>query len=172
MNKKQKPLPILAFAIAAFITLIIPGCGKNETTGGVIGAAGGGLIGHVVAGKDSKVAGTLIGSLLGGLVGGTMGKSVDEDEEIDNNIKDRERIEHHRDLEYLQEENERLRRNLIKWCSNCGRRCELVGANSCASCGAGLIHEKFCKDCKTSFTPQSGYKFCPYCKEHVLLSGR
>lgn len=172
MNEKQSYFPFLEFALLALITLIAPGCGKNETAGGALGAAGGGLIGHVVAGKDSKVAGTLIGSLLGGLVGGTIGKSADEEEEIENNIKDQERIERRRELQCLHEENERLRRDLIKWCSNCGRRCELVGAHSCASCGSPLIHEKFCRDCKTVFTPQSGYRYCPYCKEHVLLSSR
>ncbi len=169
-NQQTNSMPILG----SFLSLIIlfAGCGKHESTGGAIGATGGGLIGHAVAGKNSKVAGTLIGGLLGGIVGSSIGKSADEEEEIENTIKEQERRERRHEVEYLKEENERLRRNLIKWCSNCGRRCELVGAHSCASCGAPLIHEKFCKDCKTVFNPQSGYKYCPYCKDHVLLSCR
>jgi hypothetical protein len=154
--------------LAALIIFLFPGCGKNETAGTTLGAAGGGLIGHTVAGKHDKTAGVLVGSLLGGLVGNTIGKAADEDDEVENHLK----AERQRELEYLHEENKRLRQNLVTWCSSCGRRCELVGAHSCAACGAPLIHEKYCTECKTIFTPQSGYKYCPYCKDHVLLSSR
>ncbi len=158
-----------AWALAAIVTLsLLPGCGKNEGAGSAFGAAGGSILGHAVAGKHDKTTGLLIGGLLGGLIGNTIGKSADEDEEIENDIK----AERQRELHYLHQENARLRENLIKWCSNCGRRCELVGAHSCASCGAGHIHKKFCKECKTAYSPQSGYRYCPYCKDHILLSNR
>lgn len=163
-NKVYWPLAL----IAAISLPLLTGCGKNETAGSAIGAAGGGLIGHAVAGKHDKAAGVLIGGLLGGLVGNTIGKSADEEEVVENHVK----AERERELDLLHEENERLRQNLIKWCANCGRRCDLIGAHSCATCGAPLIREKFCKDCKMIFSPQSGYKYCPYCKDHVFLSSR
>ncbi len=166
MNKTQKS-PLFGLLVLAIISLL-PGCGKNETAGSALGAAGGGLIGHAVAGSHNKTAGLLIGGLLGGLVGNTIGKASDEEDEIETHVKNERR----REVEYLHEENNRLRQNLIKWCSNCGRRCELVGAHSCAVCGSGLIHEKFCKECKVAYSPQSGYKYCPYCKDHILLSSR
>lgn len=160
---------------AAFLLLVVmlfSGCGKNEGAGGALGAAGGGLIGNVVAGKNSKAAGTLIGGLLGGIVGSSLGRAADEEEELDRTVKKQERIAHARQIECLQEENERLRRDLVKWCSGCGRRCELAGACSCACCGSPLIREKFCHECKTIFSPRSGYQYCPYCRGHVLLCGR
>lgn len=167
--KQPSRLISLLFVLVIFL---LPSCGKNEGTGGALGAAGGGLIGNAVAGKNSKVAGTLIGGLLGGLVGGTIGRAADEEEAVDNELKQRERIARRREIQCLAEENERLRKKLVKWCANCGCRSEIVGANTCARCGDELIYEKFCRDCKTVFSPQSGYKFCPYCKDHVRLCCR
>jgi len=50
-------------------------CKRNDgTTGLIIGAAGGGILGNVVDGGRNRVAGTLIGGALGALIG----KSVDQ----------------------------------------------------------------------------------------------
>lgn len=47
---------------------------KDGTTGLILGAAGGGILGNVIDGGRNRVAGTLIGGALGALVG----KSVDQ----------------------------------------------------------------------------------------------
>jgi hypothetical protein len=163
--------------IALFLILLVPsvvicifftGCGKNEAAGSAFGAAGGGIIGHAVAGDHNKAAGTLIGGLLGGLVGSSIGHAADDSDELENNIKEQRQ----REYECLRAENNHLREHLVKWCSCCGRRCNLVGAHSCAVCGAVLIREKICLECKTIYHPESGYKYCPYCDNHVLLSNR
>ena len=50
-------------------------CKRSDgTTGLIIGAAGGGILGNVVDGGRNRVAGTLIGGALGALIG----KSVDQ----------------------------------------------------------------------------------------------
>ena len=50
-------------------------CKRNDgTTGLIIGAAGGGILGNVIDGGHSRAAGTLIGAALGALAG----KAVDQ----------------------------------------------------------------------------------------------
>lgn len=168
----MKFTPFYTITSLCLVSILFTGCGKNETAGSALGAAGGGLIGTAVAGKKDKTAGLLIGGLLGSIVGREMGKSADEEEEFETKMKDHEQACRRREIDELQEENERLRQNLITWCSNCGRRSEILGAHSCPSCGANLIREKVCKNCSTVFSPQAGYKYCPYCKDRVLLVGR
>jgi hypothetical protein len=54
-------------------------CKRNDgTTGLVIGAVGGGVIGNVIDGGHNRVAGTLIGGALGALVG----KSIDQNSDV------------------------------------------------------------------------------------------
>jgi hypothetical protein len=54
-------------------------CKRNDgTTGLIIGAVGGGVIGNVIDGGHNRVAGTLIGGALGALAG----KSIDQNSDI------------------------------------------------------------------------------------------
>lgn len=161
--RKTTFTPLIA---GALLISILPGCGKKEAAGGAIGAASGGLIGHVVTGGKHNAAGTLIGGLIGGLVGSSIGRASDEeDAEEEKEVKDTQ-------IALLKNENRKLRSNLTTWCADCGRTCNIVGAHSCASCGGMLIREKFCKTCSTIFSPCTGYRYCPYCKDRVLLCGR
>jgi hypothetical protein len=53
-------------------------CKRNDgTTGLIIGAAGGGVLGNVIDGGRNRVGGTLIGGALGAL----LGKSIDQNNE-------------------------------------------------------------------------------------------
>lgn len=171
-----KNYPITAILSTCFLSLVLSNCGRQEGTGGILGAVGGGLAGHAVAGKKNKAAGVLIGGLLGNIVGREIGKEGDKEEAEENAFKEKlkaqERAIQKQELTELQEENARLRTSLVKWCSNCGRRNEIPDAHSCPICGAALIKEKFCSTCATIFSPQSGYKYCPYCKDKVLLGCR
>lgn len=54
-------------------------CRRNDgTTGLIVGAAGGGILGNVIDGGHSRAAGTLIGGAIGALVG----RSVDQQNSI------------------------------------------------------------------------------------------
>ena len=54
-------------------------CKRSDgTTGLIIGAAGGGILGNIIDGGHHRVAGTLIGGALGALVG----KSIDQNSDI------------------------------------------------------------------------------------------
>ena len=54
-------------------------CKRNDgTTGLIVGAAGGGLLGNIIDGGHNRVAGTLIGGALGALAG----KSIDQNSDI------------------------------------------------------------------------------------------
>ncbi|MBW8742788.1 MAG: glycine zipper 2TM domain-containing protein [Sphingomonas sp.] len=54
-------------------------CKRSDgTTGLIIGAASGGILGNVIDGGHSRVAGTLIGGALGAIVG----KSVDQNSSV------------------------------------------------------------------------------------------
>lgn len=153
---------------AGFTLLILGGCGKNETAGSVVGTGAGALIGASVA-KNSGT-GALIGGLIGTVLGGAVGRSADDNEREE--VEERRERAHARELALRERENQVLRHQLTKWCADCNRKATVVGANSCTSCGGNLIHEKFCTRCTTLFSPQEGYKYCPYCKTKVLLSSR
>lgn len=49
-------------------------CGSRKTTGTVIGAVAGGLLGNAVAGHGVKTEGTLLGAGVGGVVGHQVAK--------------------------------------------------------------------------------------------------
>ena len=59
-------------------------CKRNDgTTGLVIGAAGGGILGNVIDGGHSRVVGTLIGGALGAIAG----KAVDQSGSVNNAVR-------------------------------------------------------------------------------------
>lgn len=63
----------LALAVAAVPAASEAAC-KKRTTGTVVGALTGGLLGNVVAGRGDRTEGTLIGAAAGGLIGNQVSK--------------------------------------------------------------------------------------------------
>lgn len=164
--KKNMMYNLMVVPMLLFLA-IFSGCGKNQATGGTFGAATGAILGAAVAGPHDTGTGVAIGALAGSLLGSSVGQSADE-EEAEQQTAVREM--HHRQREArLEEENRRLR---DKWCVGCGNHVTLEGAKSCPQCGGELIREKYCKSCTTQFSPRTGYKFCPYCKQQTPLVGR
>jgi len=147
--------------------VLTSGCGKNEAAGSVVGTGAGAIIGASVAGRNSQGAGALIGGLIGNIVGGGIGRSADSDERDEKNA--RRDARHRQAVAMAHEENRRLRE---KWCCNCSCQVNMEGARSCPRCGYELIREKFCTSCRTLFSPKTGYKFCPYCRDHTILASR
>jgi len=143
--------------------LFLTNCGKHEAEGRTIGALAGATIGTTLAGHHNKGDGAVLGALIGGYVGGEYGRAHDEDD------KDQE---HESRVRRLRTENNDLKEQLTKYCSNCSRKVRIQGAQSCPRCGDSLIHEKFCGRCRTKFNPETGYKYCPYCTVKVTLRGR
>ena len=147
--------------------LIFSGCGRQQASGGTFGAATGALIGAAVSGRHDQGAGAVIGGLVGAMAGSAVGQAADEEEtEIHNAVVD---MHHRQKVAQLYEENRRLR---DKWCVNCGNHVTLEGAKSCPQCGGELIREKVCSTCSTLFSPRTGYRFCPYCRQQTRLIGR
>lgn len=64
------------------ITLSLSGCLSNQTSGVLIGAGAGGLLGNTVNGKW-KTAATIAGAAIGGMAGGEVGKTMDKAEEAE-----------------------------------------------------------------------------------------
>lgn len=62
----------LALSVAA--TPAAEAACKKRTTGTVVGAVTGGLLGNVVAGRGDRTEGTLLGAAAGGLVGNQVSK--------------------------------------------------------------------------------------------------
>lgn len=62
-----------ALAMAALPAVGEAACQKR-TTGTVVGAVAGGLLGNVVAGRGDRTEGTLIGAAVGGLAGNQLSK--------------------------------------------------------------------------------------------------
>lgn len=157
---------------AVLLILILAGCGKNETAGGIFGTAAGALVGGAVAGRHDKATGAVIGGLVGNIVGREMGKPADRRED-----KERKIIQQHRSqmqqekISELESENELLKKSHDRWCIDCGRKVTILGAQSCPKCGGRLIRHKYCRECNSKFDVNSGYKYCPYC-DRVRLSGR
>lgn len=157
------------FGLATLCCMLVltSGCGKNEAAGSVVGTGAGAIIGASVAGRNSQGAGALIGGLIGNIVGGGIGRSADADERDE---KDARRDARNRQaIAQAHEENRRLRE---KWCCNCSCLVTMEGARSCPRCGHELIREKFCTSCRTIFSPKTGYRFCPYCRDHTVLASR
>lgn len=156
----EKKLLFLGAMVGSLVLMSSCG-GPKETQGGLLGATAGAAIGAAVAGDEGE--GALIGGLLGGLVGREMGRASDE--------RDQQK-EHASEIQKLEKEKRALQRELTRWCGTCGRSVRIRGAQSCPDCGGELIHEKFCQRCKTTFSPDTGYRFCPYCKVKVRLKSR
>lgn len=151
----MKKTQIMTLFLLLPLCLLIAGCGKNETAGTATGA----VLGAAVSGRNSR--GT--GALVGGLIGNYLGRHVDNKEEKE---------EHKQEVRNLQTQNANLQRQLDKWCENCNQKVVIRGAQCCPDCGGRLVQEKFCERCRTIFSPECGYKFCPYCKTRVLLASR
>jgi len=152
------------------IALLLPfisGCGKHEAAGSAVGTGAGALIGASVAGRHSQGTGALIGGLIGNIVGGTVGRSADNEEREEKTA--RRNANYRQAIAQAHEENRRLRQ---KWCCNCSCQVNMEGARSCPRCGHELIREKFCTSCRTVFSPKTGYRFCPYCRDHTILASR
>ena len=66
--------PIMAEAAPQRV-LVCKNVKKKATTGTVIGALGGGLVGNTVAGRGDKTAGTLVGAGVGAVAGHQIAKS-------------------------------------------------------------------------------------------------
>ncbi len=171
---------LLSTTVFAFL-LTLCGCGKNEATGSLVGGAAGAGIGAAVCNSGNRGTGALIGGLAGTLLGSTIGRSADDEEREEDQAREREyqararaqqEARHRHEVARVQAENNTLRQTLNRWCVNCNRQVNLVGANSCPSCGGQLIHERFCRGCAQTFSPTSGYRYCPYCREGVVLSAR
>ena len=157
------------------------GCGKNESAGTVVGGATGAIIGAAVSGGHNQGTGALIGGLAGSLLGSTAGRAADDEDREEEHAVEREHQSrlrahqeacHSHEIAHIQAENRILKQTIVRWCASCNREINLVGANSCPACGGQLIHERFCKMCATTFSPKSGYRYCPYCRDGILLSIR
>lgn len=157
-----------------FVATLMSSCGKHESAGSAMGTATGAVIGASVAGRRDTGTGALIGGLVGNVIGGSMGRAADNEEKE----AQQERIQrrHARQKAIAQQELERVKREnrmlKQKWCSCCNRQIMIAGAKSCTSCGGGLIHERYCRECAIVFSPQSGYRYCPYCPRGAVLSAR
>jgi ribosomal protein L32 len=157
--------------------LLLTGCGKNEATGSVMGTSTGAIIGAAVGGKNNGATGAVIGGLLGNAFGSSIGRAAD-DQEAQEEQERRERLHARRmaqtnnELEDTRAENNRLRAASQKWCSGCNRQSTLLNASSCSSCGDRLIQERLCNACLRTFSPSTGYRYCPYCPTKVVLVGR
>lgn len=149
--------------IGVFAVVLMTGCGKEETGYGTAGTALGSALGASLAGKNSKFEGACVGGIVGNCLGRSLGRSIDRKEE---------KKKHKKEVNELRAENSNLRHQLTKWCVNCNRQVRMRSAKSCPDCGGGLIQEKFCDRCKTIFSPECGYRYCPYCSDRVALKGR
>lgn len=150
--------------------LLLSGCGKNEGHGGTVGAVSGALVGASLANKRDQATGALIGGLVGNLVGSAIGRNADDEEAAyENKIRERH---HARRLAQIEQENENLRQSLRKWCFDCRRKSNVIGAYSCTSCGGTLMTELHCHRCSRTYEPTSGFYCCPFCQGGVKLAPR
>lgn len=149
-NFKNIFFSLSTITISVF-SLFLVGCGAYQSAGTATGAAIGATVG--------KEKGALVGALIGNYVGSELDKTE-------------ERKEHQREVSVLESEKRSLEQQLRKWCCRCNRQVSIRGAQSCPTCGGKLIQEKFCHRCKTIYSPESGYKFCPYCSVKVPLDSR
>jgi hypothetical protein len=147
-------------------------CGKHETAAGTLGAASGAIVGSAVSGGNSKGTGALVGAMIGNLFGREIGKEADKQESEEIMDRARQRALARRRLERLEAENRALRESHTKWCFRCSKKVHIIGAHTCPRCGGELGREKFCNGCTASFEPESGFRYCPFCKDRALLSIR
>jgi len=162
------------FSLLLLSALCFSNCGHQETAGTLVGGGAGAVLGAALGGEKHAGTGALIGALGGMVAGGAAGRSADdEDREIEQEYKDRV-VAHHqatmqRRIESMEEENEQLKR---RWCDSCNRICTLTGANSCPACGGALIKTRYCRECSSTFSPETGFHYCPYCKPGRQLAAR
>ncbi len=175
MNKTHRAnTPLILLGATLLIAILAPGCGKNESTGSLFGTATGAALGAAVTNSKNRVVGAALGGLVGNLVGGSIGRAADE-EEADEQREHMARIQARREaatqheINRIRAENEQLKN---RWCCRCNRQVTLTGANSCPTCGGELIRERYCRECSTVFSPNSGYRYCPYCKNAQALACR
>lgn len=140
------------------IGLFLSGCGRHETTGGAFGTATGAMIGAHVAGHRDKATGAILGGLIGNMIGSSAGRVADKEE-----ASEQQREAYVRRLEA--ENNNGFNR----WCLSCYRKNKIQGAQRCPTCGDRLVSEKYCGGCLTSFSVESMYRYCPYCREKRRL---
>lgn len=167
MKIEQKIQAVLLGILAFGILLVSSGCGKNEATGGALGAGGGALAGALIAGPNNAGVGAAIGGLAGWALGSSAGR-VSDDEETADQIRARERA-HRQEVNQLQQEKARIAQAQAKWCSECGRQEMDVRAKRCGPCGGSLCHEKYCPRCGERYKPTIKNKYCNYCDEPTLL---
>ena len=172
MHSFTQKLSLFLMGTLVGALVLLTGCGKNESAGGLVGGAAGAAIGASVS-KDSGT-GALIGGLAGTLLGSTVGRAADEEEqeeiqERQARIRARQDAEARHKINSLENENRKLRQ---KWCNDCSRQVTLTDASSCPSCGGALIRERYCRECTQTFSPASGYRYCPYCKPGTPLKAR
>ena len=70
----MRPIVILAGLAVAAAPMASEAACPQRTTGTVVGAVAGGLVGHAIAGRGSHTEGTLIGAGAGGLLGNQLTK--------------------------------------------------------------------------------------------------
>jgi hypothetical protein len=105
-------------------------------------------------------------------MGREMAKPLDKEEKQEKKQAAIREARFQQEFDDLQEENRYLKQKLTRWCENCRCQCTILGAQSCPDCGATLIREKFCNHCASTFSPRTGYKYCPYCKDKIHLCSR
>lgn len=174
MKSTFNPFTHIFLLVLFCYTLLITSCGKHESTGGVMGTATGAIIGASVAGKHDKATGAIIGGLLGNVVGTSVGRAADDEEREEdrartNRVHARERARHEHEIRRMHQENQKLKQ---RWCDCCNREVAISGASTCPTCGGELIQKRICVECRSTFSPTSGYRYCPYCKNRNRLIGR
>ena len=71
----------IALGAILIASLLMTGCGKDETAGGTVGAASGAMLVAAVSGRHSKGEGALLGGLIGNYIGRGVGRSSDRKRE-------------------------------------------------------------------------------------------
>lgn len=162
---KQHVIPTMLISLS----LLFSACGRHETAGGTFGTAAGAIIGSSVAGRNDKTTGAVLGGIIGNMIGGSAGRAADQEEADEQRYHRRLIRERERQITLREAELQRTRNGLDRWCMSCYRQNNIAGAQRCPSCGDGLIREKYCNGCLTTFTPTSAYRYCPYCRERRAL---
>lgn len=166
---------VLSIVSLAYV-FFFAGCQKEGVGGSLIGGAAGAGIGAAVAGNTAEgaIIGGLAGAALGGIIGEEVGderqeKEVAQEKEILARQAARDRAAAQHKIARMEEENRRLSE---RWCCKCNRKVTLRGARSCPSCGGELITERYCRECLATFSPETGVRYCPYCKGGQPLKDR
>ncbi len=131
-----------------------------------MGATAGAIVGSAVTSPRNSTTGALVGGIIGNLVGRHAGRSADEDEAEEKRYR---RELARRDAALREEEANRRRADLNRWCISCHRQNTILGAQRCISCGDMLVRQKYCPGCLTTFSVASAGRFCPFCAEKRRL---